>query len=1317
MGYTFNTKMKLYPYPQSRRQESGFALVASLSIMAVLVMISVALYSMSAVATRTAEIAAARVEAQANAKMALMMAIGDLQKYTGADTRITAPAELKVPSAPAVAGAWKSWEGLNHERDSSSPALGRPITPDYAIKDINNASADARFLSWLISGEKEDGDGNPLDLNTLVAEDPTTLAGSIPLLAGGSLQASDTRQIHVVPTASEDGIRYAWWVSPENQKARLQQPYSPRTQDVEGWAAMAKSYSVPDPASFGLDEILDDPESYNPDGSSEALARRALNLASVELLKDDNTVEPHRRFHDFSTSASGLLTNTATGGWRKDLSILTEKWEEISIQYSNANGELALPLFRYSPVAGGTSAAVKPTTSNYDAEQSNLYPWSEYSLFSDTEKSPLTYNTAASSWQSLVNFATKYKEIDFDQGTQTATAPIGWSNTSIDRSGNSIGDGQYFGKYHDFEFNPVLARAQYLIQAKSVLNPAHEDGDDASNHYRMNLRLIPIYTLWNPYNVEIVHSYKNNGASFDPGHEPGKDKDFGISVLRSLPLALRITNKDAPPTNNPPFKIVLPGTNVYLDKGGSGHRDDGLPENNQDGRNYTDYVYHHGSSNWKLDTYLPIEFSLKPGEVKQFSIKFRPKSQGTSGAAVTTRLDVRLKEGFWRADNLGFPLQFEEDISGDNGSAAFNGLIKVPSSRSDNELHATDHLNFEARTDRYTKLFVNKPPSAGFILGVGLAHYYGPSNTLDKVANGGIPEHGARYIKSTMTTGSPMSWAEKYWPSFELNDFPTYTAADLDTDLWNDLISVSFGPRLSFGSSSTNSESQSTKGVLQSSPFAQDSFGTSDLSPVNHPANGAYDITYHVIADMESDVLPTDGIAGYIATGFDDVLGLSRLIMIEVPLRPMASLAELQNWNLRGNNPFPPHQYNLIGNSDATPMIDPDSVLAGDPMETDPALNLQHDDAYCANHLLFDDWFFSSIAPDPTNFGSEIERDIETVYADFLRGDDQLTNRAYQPIAEDRDLEVSDAQKLADDLLNNKSDYSGADGWLKVASRFEVAGMFNVNSTSVAAWRALLGHARNQQVAHHAQDGMVLDTTERDNVVSRHTVAADVKAGEKSEMVGIEDGSEYAGFRTLSNSQLDELSELIVEQVRARGPFLSLSEFINRQLSLNTVDLPLAGDDVNLALAGALQSALNYLKDDPMDILKGLSDATMDPADSRLEGVGYDTTEEGFQKASEGFNTYGFPGWIRQADILRPIAPVLSARDDTFTIRAYGDKLDAQGNVIAQAWCEAIVQRSREFVDPAADADSVEPPSSDINKSFGRRYLIKSFRWLSKDEV
>jgi hypothetical protein len=187
---------------------------------------------------------------------------------------------------------------------------------------------------------------------------------------------------------------------------------------------------------------------------------------------------------------------------------------------------------------------------------------------------------------------------------------------------------------------------------------------------------------------------------------------------------------------------------------------------------------------------------------------------------------------------------------------------------------------------------------------------------------------------------------------------------------------------------------------------------------------------------------------------------------------------------------------------------------------------------------------------------------------------------------------------------------------------------------------------------------------------------------------------------------LDKLAENIVGQVRARGPFLSLSEFVNRQLT----------NDNNLALAGAIQTALNALTADanlnPFETMQNESVASVANPFAPGPKTGYV-----FPEAAVGHNTYGLPGWTRQADILRPLAPILSARDDTFTIRAYGDARSPDGKVIAKAWCEATIRRTRDFIDPADAAEITTQPLSPANQRYGRKFQIISFRWLNANEV
>jgi hypothetical protein len=118
-------------------------------------------------------------------------------------------------------------------------------------------------------------------------------------------------------------------------------------------------------------------------------------------------------------------------------------------------------------------------------------------------------------------------------------------------------------------------------------------------------------------------------------------------------------------------------------------------------------------------------------------------------------------------------------------------------------------------------------------------------------------------------------------------------------------------------------------------------------------------------------------------------------------------------------------------------------------------------------------------------------------------------------------------------------------------------------------------------------------------------------------------------------------------------------------------------------------------------------------------------------EAAAGSRLAGIPGYVIQSDLLRPIANTLSVRDDTFSIRAYGEALDGNGRVTARAWCEAIVQRMPEYCDPTNDADvparemnldgtfkEIESSAlSRINLRFGRRFQIQSYRWLHPSDV
>ena len=171
-----------------------------------------------------------------------------------------------------------------------------------------------------------------------------------------------------------------------------------------------------------------------------------------------------------------------------------------------------------------------------------------------------------------------------------------------------------------------------------------------------------------------------------------------------------------------------------------------------------------------------------------------------------------------------------------------------------------------------------------------------------------------------------------------------------------------------------------------------------------------------------------------------------------------------------------------------------------------------------------------------------------------------------------------------------------------------------------------------------------------------------------------------------------------MKQVRLRGPFLSMSDFVNRQ----------PGPAGETSLKGALQAGIDK---------SGVN------SNSSIAGFDISATEVSSQKlsnpdAATGPSAQGAPGYLTQADLLSVMGNAVTVRSDTFVIRSYGDARDSSGNVTATAWCEAVVQRMPEYVD-SADLAEVRPVDlkSAMNRTFGRRFEIISFRWLSPNEV
>jgi hypothetical protein len=263
-----------------------------------------------------------------------------------------------------------------------------------------------------------------------------------------------------------------------------------------------------------------------------------------------------------------------------------------------------------------------------------------------------------------------------------------------------------------------------------------------------------------------------------------------------------------------------------------------------------------------------------------------------------------------------------------------------------------------------------------------------------------------------------------------------------------------------------------------------------------------------------------------------------------------------------------------------------------------------------------------------------------------------------------------------------------------------IDGAFNVNSTSVSAWAALL-RANRELAVTYAQGGT--DSAAGSPFPRSPSPTA---PGNGAQLY-------WSGFSRLTDAQIDSLATEIVKQVKLRGPFMSLSDFINHKLG--TIDAA-------KSYKGALQAAIDAttINDAVRSKAGGADPDTSAGAKSFMPGM---QEMPGMPPADGRKTTTGIPGDITQADVLLPLAPRLAARSDTFRIRSYGEVRSADGSkVIAYAMCEAVVQRVPEYFDTATKPDDNEPwdegPAlNDSNKKFGRRFNVISFRWLTRNEI
>ena len=436
----------------------------------------------------------------------------------------------------------------------------------------------------------------------------------------------------------------------------------------------------------------------------------------------------------------------------------------------------------------------------------------------------------------------------------------------------------------------------------------------------------------------------------------------------------------------------------------------------------------------------------------------------------------------------------------------------------------------------------------------------------------------------------------------------------------------------------------------------------------------------------------------YYGGGWTGANGSSTVITHSVPRHPPFSLASFQHAMANGFPPdakgrivtntldfLMPQISHAIGNS-----LAPSGIASNATEGSLGGARVTADHSYLVNQALWDDYFLSGISPQTASVFSQ-SRDQKTVAREFFNNTKALPVNPYKPNLQGRELNSVLAKLVSGSAIAPNAEKL-------TASLISVEGLFNVNSTSVEAWKAVLSSLRDRDIIGQSVAGGD-ETIKADGATPNVSLLTPANAKVKTTSGNLDANTleaQWSGVHMLADTEITELAKAIVVEVRKRGPFLSLADFINRRV----------GTDKDLALSGAIQSALDS---NTVTINKPFRGERA----SRGSRVGL-----AFPEAEEGAAAYGIPSYVKQADILTPIAPLLSARSDTFVIRGYGEKTNAAGTlVIAKACCEAVVQRGANFIDPSEDM-TISPDLLNVtNKTFGRRFQIVSFRWLNPSEV
>lgn len=1285
--------------------ESGFALVATLSLMILLVILAVGLLSLSAVTLRSSGQSAAQAEARANARMALMVAIGELQKQMGPDQRISANGAImddpttsgnEIPNSQWT-GVWNSWKaGVGESSQHSTlPDVTDEMAPTYlpSRKDY--------FRSWLVSLLPEDAtnweaaknlvlDGKPL---------PDRTATAVQIVGVGSLGqnplAADLVNARLIPVKTRSGNpapsgRYAWWVGDESQKAKiLSDSYitTPAANNAEKILRAQAPDSTGTKSTQGLETISDADEKK----LTALVSRKTLDVVpSVnKVVRNGKGIDASKfNFHSSTLHSVGVLADVREGGLKRDLSILLER-----------------------PIVP------TETTDNF-----MLY---RFNVGGRDERVPI---------QDLSAFYQLYDQTRYVGGAEDWRKKTGILHTSSRLAntphivqpdlGTTKSPPEFQRQYARMYQSVVPIKIQLIVTSTAhPIVPTPTD-PNADTHF-IRLHFMPAVTFWNPTNLPLVLNLNNQDAMMQ--HMRFMSAGFNFHWRKN---GSRVAFAD-PNTSRP----------MSLAYAAYGDGNSGRGGWNSSSRNAITFEMFFATGTDRI--------TFEPGEVRVFSYNKPPTTDAFRfHKHINDQYQPLLRAiSGWNAD-VTFPCSNSIWGSGANvtsGGSGFGPALSVK---------GTDEIAVELTTDLVDgtdNAFDNEWRGAAFGYMMIQKNFQQRNPGLAEWFNRHYPmlsrrQSGGTYGSRTNATfndvlirkGFP---AETILPSHAVSKIITATEKNSNRALFQFALMAGTETHETQSSFAFGGRKFAARPFLHSSTIAPPNVDQNDGNSLyNHGLNWW---VRKINTVLEANIQVEEGVRNrsYFGGGFNDTRGTTHVVQQEVPITPPISVAALNQAHLGGfsmastanpslDNPIAhstgsggmsPFTLSAIGNSYAHPNIPSAEASTtslrkfdGSAAAERPQIFVDH--SYLANKALWDEFFFSSITPQNSSRVAIFNTTLtaEKVTENFFFNNGTLLNRRLIPYS--ANLNES---KLTD-ILTQKGEFSNglAD---KIASHLLVDGAFNVNSTSVEAWKIFFSSLKGKPVTYLDRSLVMTGGAFKDAQLSPNGVMASgfavpltaPVAGGSAEPKSLH---QWVGSREITDTEINELARSMVAQVKARGPFLSLSEFVNRRLD---------SGNLHLAVKGALQAALDYNE----STYPGLPSVKFPDVPESSINKSFRSPLRQFSKeemdqmtplfpgALSGPVAYGSNAYVDQADILRNFSEQLTPRGDTFVIRSYGDSLDANGDVIARAWCEAVLQRIPEYNAPGDEAHEKNSDLTDTNKNFGRIFKVVSFRWLNPTEV